>query len=68
MTALGFIRNYRVCIKASGIKLSDIPYISKINWTSKDHEGEHRERENKNNIHGHVGVGHRVVRYRSAHN
>ena len=44
MTTLGFIRNYRASIKASGIKLSDVPYISKINWTSKDQEGEHRER------------------------
>ena len=45
MTALTVIRNFRACIKASGIIPSDIPHISKINWTCKDHEGDHRERE-----------------------
>ena len=46
MTALTIIRNFRACIKASGIIPSDIPHISKINWTCKDHEGDHKEREN----------------------
>ena len=39
------IRNFRACIKASEIIPSDIPHVSKINWTCKDHEGDHREKE-----------------------
>ena len=64
MTALTIIRNYRACMKASGIIPSDIPHISKINWTCQDHEGDHREREYRNNMHGQqgkVGARHGVV-------
>ena len=72
MTTLIIIRNFRACIKASEIIPSDIPHISKINWTCKDHEGDHRERERENieticTVNkGMLELG--IVWYRSAHN